>query len=267
MHILVETEDGRLSVQATGSGDALLMIHGWPLDHRVFDPQREALSRHFKVLTFDRRGYGASTAPPGMDREPDDIDRILEATNVGAAHILGMSQGGRIALRYAATRPGRTRSLILQGAAVDGLPAGGDDEVPVGEYADLVRRGRIEEVRARWLAHPMMRLGPGNEPAAQLLGDILDGYDGEDLKGLPPGGYQFGLDVLGSISAARIPTLVLTGGNETSARKRHAHVIVERIPGALEVVLERSGHLSNLTEPDRYNRSIIDFCQRIAGAT
>lgn len=266
MHQLVETDGGRLSVYSCGTGDTLLMIHGWPLDHRVFEPQRDALAAHFRILTFDRRGYGQSTAPPGMDRELDDIDRILDAADTRSAHILGMSQGGRIALRYAATRPDRTKSLVLQGAAVDGLPAGGGDEVPVGEYAELVRAGRVDEVRARWLAHPMMQLGQGHDAAARLLEDILDGYGGEDLQAVSSGGYRFGEDVLASIAANDIPTLIITGGQETNARKRHAHVIVERIPGAVEVVLENSGHLCNLTEPERYNRSVIDFCSKVGQA-
>jgi pimeloyl-ACP methyl ester carboxylesterase len=261
--MFVATEDGRLYVHSAGSGEPLLLIHGWPLDHRVFGPQQEMLAEHFRVLAYDRRGFGRSTAPPGLDRELDDIDRILDAAGAPSAHLLGMSQGGRIALRYAATRPQRTRSLILQGAAVDGLPTEGDDDVPVAEYAELVRAGRVDEVRARWLAHPMMQLGPGNEAAARLLTEILEDYDGTDLQHLAPGGYGFDKDVLASIAAHGIPTLVLTGGRETAARKRHAHVIAERIPNAVEITLEQSGHMSNLTEPARYNSSVIAFCRGI----
>ena len=103
----VPVRDGRLYLEKTGEGPPLLMIHGWPLDHHIFDAQVAGLKNDLMILRYDRRGFGKSDAPPDLVREVDDIDALLDAMGIESAHVLGMSQGGRIALRYAVTRPAR----------------------------------------------------------------------------------------------------------------------------------------------------------------
>lgn len=261
----VRSGDAKLHVEVSGRGAPLVLIHGWALDHRVFAPQVEALRRHFRVITFDRRGFGLSAGEPDMRRELDDLDRLIDEVAGGPVHLLGMSQGGRIALRYAVTRPERLRGLILQGAAVDGeAPSGPDEErIPIAEYVALAKDGRLDEVRRRWAAHPMMQLGDDQAAAGALLARMLADYRGDDLIHFRPEAYRFPMDVLDAASRLALPTLVITGAGETVARRRQARRLVETIAGAREVVLPASGHLSNLTEPVAYNRAVREFCGRV----
>jgi pimeloyl-ACP methyl ester carboxylesterase len=260
----LECDRARLRVDVAGTGVPLVLVHGWAMDRRVFRFQVGAFERHFKVVSYDRRGFGESTGPPDLDRELDDLDVIASAVAGDRFHLLGMSQGGRIAIRYAATRPGRLRSLILQGAAVDGdEPAGpGADRIPLDEFAELARCGDLAELRCRWLGHPMMQLGSGHPQAERLLRDMLDDYRGADLIGPGPAGGP-SADSLGALADARLPVLVLTGAQETASRRRTADRLVAAVPGAREVLLGDSGHLCNLTEPDAYNAAVIAFCQAV----
>ena len=73
----IDVDGGTVFAVEIGSGTPLLMLHGWPLDHRMFDYQVDALSGAFRCIAIDRRGFGRSTAPPDMRREPGDIDRVL----------------------------------------------------------------------------------------------------------------------------------------------------------------------------------------------
>lgn len=261
----VVSDGARLHVEAVGAGAPLLLVHGWAMDHRVFRPQTDALSRDFRVIAFDRRGFGLSGGEPDLSREVGDIDAIARQLIGGPFHLLGMSQGGRIALRYAARRPGRLRSLILQGAAVDGEEPGGPDEerIPVAEYAELAAEGRMDEVRRRWLRHPMMRVGESHPEAEALLRQMLADYRGEDLAHFRPEAYAWSDDVLAAVAAAGLPLLVLSGARETEARRRLAGLLVEKVPGAREVLLAASGHLGNLSEPDAYNRAVREFCREV----
>lgn len=260
----VRSGDARLYAEVCGRGTPLVMVHGWALDHRVFRPQVEALSQHFRVIVFDRRGFGQSQGEPDMRLELDDIDAILDALAAEPVHLLGMSQGGRVALRYAATRPRRLRSLILQGAAVDGQAVSGPEEerIPITEYVALAQQGDMDEVRRRWMRHPMMAVGEGGSAIAELLGSMLADYRGEDLIHYRPEAYTFPVDVLAVVAEACLPTLLLTGAKETAARRELARRLATSIPRAREVVLADSGHLSNLTEPAAYNRAVIEFCHR-----
>lgn len=261
----VVSDGVRLHVEAAGVGTPLLLVHGWAMDHRVFRPQIEALSRDFRVIAFDRRGFGLSGGEPDLRRETEDIDAVARQVIGSPFHLLGMSQGGRIALRYAAERPGRLRSLILQGAAVDGVEVTGPDEerIPVAEYAALAAEGRMDEVRRRWLRHPMMRVGEGHPRAEALLRQMLADYEGADLVDYRPEAYGWSGDVLGAVAESGLPVLVLTGARETEARRGLARRIVDRVPGAREVVLAASGHLGNLGEPEAFNRAVSEFCREV----
>jgi pimeloyl-[acyl-carrier protein] methyl ester esterase len=260
----VDVEGGQLHVETSGRGSAILLLHGWPLDHRIFERQIPYFVRFFRVVAFDRRGFGTSRAPPDLRLELDDLDRIMEVLGLGTVHLLGMSQGARIALRFAVTRPERIRSLIVQAPAIDGivLDEPESDRIPMEEFAILARAGKMDEVRARWLAHPMMALGPGHGQLRRRVEEIVAGYEGKDLLDYSPARHIFPHDVLDGLSRFERPCLVLTGSRETATRREHARRLLEAIPRSREFVFEHSGHLSNLTEEKTYNRLVAEFCAR-----
>ena len=258
----IDVSGGRLYLKQAGEGTPLLLMHGWTLDHRMFEPQLPSLSERFRVISYDRRGFGRSKLPPDLDLELDDVDRIADALSLGTLHLLGMSQGGRLALRYAVTRPQRLRSLVLQGAVVDGLDIAGPERenIPFFDYAELVRAGKIDEMRRRWLKHPILALGSGHDNKQRLLNEIVGDYSGADLLDFSPDKFSTSLDVLGELARFYAPTLILTGAQETVRLRAHAKKLLEIISDSREVILEHSGHMSNLTEPALYNEQILRFC-------
>ena len=258
----IKVNGGKLYLRQAGEGSPLLLMHGWALDLRMFEPQIPRLSECFHVISYDRRGFGQSSAAPDLHLELDDVDRIADALSLDTIHLLGMSQGARLALRYAVTRPQRLRSLILQGAVVDGLVVDEpeNERIPFAEYAELIRTGKTDIMRQRWLRHPLMNLDPRHETVRRLLDEILDSYKGADMMNFSADRFAFSLDVLGKLAEFAAPTLLLTGANEISRLRAHAQKLLEIIPDSREIVFEHSGHLSNLTEPDLYNEQVIRFC-------
>jgi pimeloyl-ACP methyl ester carboxylesterase len=152
----IDVDGARLHVRIDGAGPALVFLHGWTLDGRMWDAQRRSLAANYRVVVPDRRGWGRSTGTPDLAREPGDVVALLDRFGIERAALCAASQAGRAALRFALSHPRRLRALILQGAALDGMPEPPDDPgfVPVAEYAQLVRAGREDEFRRRWLAHP-----------------------------------------------------------------------------------------------------------------
>jgi pimeloyl-ACP methyl ester carboxylesterase len=263
----VDVDGGRLHLEPSGSGSPILLLHGWPLDHRIFEPQIRYLKRFFCVIAFDRRGFGRSEAPPDLRRELDDIERIIEALGLGTVHLLGMSQGARIALRFAVTTPGRIRSLILQAPVIDGiaLDQSESERIPMEEFAALARAGRLDEVRRRWLEHPMMALGAGHARLRRRVEEIVLDYQGKDLLDYSPASHTFPHDVLERLSRLDRACLILTGAHETATRREHARRLLESIPRAREIVFRHSGHLSNLMDAKAYNRQVAAFCASVDG--
>jgi pimeloyl-ACP methyl ester carboxylesterase len=254
--------DVRLRVQVAGQGPGLVLLHGWAMDHRVFQLQVRAFAGRFKVVAFDRRGFGSSSGPPDLNREVDDLDAVArELLGDQPFHLLGMSQGGRIALRFAVAQPHRLRALILQGAAVDGVEPEGPEaqRIPMDLFAHLARAGQLDEVRRLWLEHPLMDIDGSAAGVRGLVVEMLADYRGTDLltdRAMEPGA----VDVLGALGSLAIPVLMLTGTRETQARRRLARRLVAQLPDAREIVFGNSGHLCNLTEPQAYNDAVIAFC-------
>jgi pimeloyl-ACP methyl ester carboxylesterase len=255
----VRCRDGsRLELLLAGEGPLLLLLHGWALDHRSFAPQWEGLAGALRVATYDRRGFGASCAAPDLDAELDDIDAVLDHLGAARCHLLGVSQGGRLALRYASRRPERLTSLILQGAVLDGFQAeeGPGEALPLDAWRALAAAGRIDEVRRQWLAHPLMSAGITDPALREALAGIVADYPGTDLTSNAAGSIRA---EPGTLAKLDLPTLLITGALETRARKAHARHLLALLPGASEIAMPASGHLSNLSEPGRYNTTVLAF--------
>lgn len=254
-----------LPVHLVGSGPTLLMLHGWTLDHRSFDAQLP-LARDYRLARFDRRGFGGSTAAPDLGAEIGDIDAVIDALGMQPVHLLGVSQGARLAVRYAAARPRRLRSLIVQGVVLDDYTPDIDDDapIPLAHYAELIAAGHRETMHREWLAHPMMSRDV--LPAAQKreLEAMVARYSGHDLLPAADRVEQVPatLDLLCSLG---VPTLVITGEFEGAARKAHAARLCRTLPDAREVVLQGCGHLSNISRPDAYNSALKQFLSELRG--
>ena len=112
--------------RTAGRGPAVLFVHGWALDLDMWTPQFAALANRYRLIAFDRRGFGFSTGAPGIEHDVADIEQLLAELSLEQIAIVGMSQGARVALRWAmrfaaqndvprsrrpAARPARRRSV------------------------------------------------------------------------------------------------------------------------------------------------------------
>jgi len=252
-------EDGTpIHLHLRGSGPVLLMLHGWTLDRRSFAAQAP-LAEHFCLVTFDRRGCGESDARPHLAAEIGDLRAAIAALDAGPVHLLGVSQGARLALRFAIAEPARLRSLTVQGVVLDGFtPADDDAALPLEHYRKLVARGDIEGMRREWLAHPMMNSEDLVPEARRQLVSMVEGYSGADLLD-PQALAAEATATPAALGDLATPTLIITGERESRGRKGHAAELAARAPYACEVVLPGCGHLSNLGCTEAYNRVLRDF--------
>ena len=255
----IDVDGGTLVVETVGSGPALLFLHGWTLDRRASRPQIEGLPAGHLLIAYDRRGHGRSTAPPDMRREVEDVARILDALGIGRATLVAMSQGTRVALAAALRFPDRVTALALQGAPLPfpSMHDAASEAVPVAAMAALAAAGRLEELRALWLAHPLMQADAS--PMRALLREILDGYGARDL--LKPGRpLELPRDALARL---RQPTLLITGEQETSYRRSAAAELAALLPHARRIEIAGGGHLCNLSRSAAYNQALTAFLETI----
>ena len=103
--------------EVTGEGEPVVQIHGAGFGHFNFDPATPELSKHFKVVDYDMRGYGQSDRPMqdyDMEVWADDLAGLQDALGIEQAHVHGTSMGGMIAIVFAGKYPERTTSVVDQ---------------------------------------------------------------------------------------------------------------------------------------------------------
>src|SRR5690349_3752492 len=124
----VEVEGGKLYYETNGVGPALVLIHAGFLDSRMWDSQFHSYSKNYKTIRYDVRGYGRSDVAKAKFSDHKDLDALLSHQNVARATIIGVSNGGRIALDFAVEYPERVESLILVSPGASGYKASGPEE-------------------------------------------------------------------------------------------------------------------------------------------
>jgi len=252
----VPVHGGMLEAEALGAGPPVLLVHGWTLDRRVWRPQVEGLAARFRVIAWDRRGFGRSTAPPDLLREPDDLAAVADAFGAERFALVGMSQGARVALAFAGRQPERVSAIAVQGAPLSDVDSadGEDEAVPLAEMTRLAVEGQLGEMRRLWRAHPLLAVNDAE--AAGELDEIVGDYGARDL--LAPG---LALDVTtADLARLTMPILAITGRDEPVWRHKVADRLARTVQ-ATRLDITGAGHLCNLCRPDVYNQALIGFLE------
>ncbi len=253
---LIEVRGARLRVRTLGHGPAVLLLHGWTLDLDMWRGQFSALAG-WRLIAFDRRGFGLSTGVPGIEQDLSDIDQVLAALDIERVAIVGMSQGARIALRWAIGAAQRTSCLVLDGPPRERSPAhgGAPDEIPLASYRELVAHQGIEAFRKLWLQQPFMRLHTSDPATHALLQQIVGRYPGLDLL------VDDMLEPLRVADLRRldVPVLVINGEYDSDERRAAGAQLACWLPNARLALIARAGHFPNLDNPVAYNRRLTEF--------
>ncbi len=256
------TGDASLFYEDTGRGDPIVLIHGWMNDHRTWVSQVPALRERYRVIRYDRRGWGASTGTPDVAADPTDLIALLDSLDIERAIVMGHSQGADVALRFAVAFPSRVTALILYGVGPPedfGLPWDGPDRVP-----DLTGLSP-DSVAAVIFRHPLAWFPPGYtvHPEVQAMFEANLGREA-DPRTAGTGTPAPRMDQLRGITA---PTLVIIGDHEMPYFRIVAEALTYGITGATKVEVTNAGHAAHLGQPDRFNGEILRFLGQVQRKT
>src|SRR5437764_4943102 len=154
---VLERPGTRPVYEEAGDGPAVVLIHGFGLDMRMWDPQIGPLAARCRVVRYDCRGFGASGPldPAVPYTHAGDLVALLDHLDIGRAVLAGLSFGGRVALQAAPADPGRVCGLALLDAVLDGVPWDPESARALDEVARRVQAGGVRAGREAWLAHPL----------------------------------------------------------------------------------------------------------------
>jgi 3-oxoadipate enol-lactonase len=247
-------------------GPPVLMIQGLGTDSRGWALQRMAFGRRYRCYTLDNRGTGRSDRPPGpysLEVMARDALAVLDAEGVERAHVVGASMGGVIAQIIGVLHPERTRSLVLACTACRHHTWRRE---LLQEWADAVDEGgmaALGDEALEWLVGPRLRkrfgiwlnllarivLQQPPEPFIAQVGAILDATDELRLE----------------LVNVRVPTLVITGSQDSLTPVGDAEELAELIPGARLEVLGGAAHGLMVETPNAFNDAVVRFLLEVDG--
>lgn len=255
----------KLAYVDEGQGVPVLLVHGFPLDHSMWDSQIAALSKSARVIAPDLRGFGQSSLAAGdgergvsMEAYADDLAELLVAIGVNEPIVLaGFSLGGYVAWQFVRKHGHRLRGLVQ----CDTRAIADNDESRAG-------RLKMAENIAEWGSGRVMEMmGPKLfAPATfETKPEIVAAVRKVIEASAPPAiaAAQRGMaarpDVTAMLPHIIVPTLVLVGEHDAISSAAEMKGIADAIPGAEYVVIPKAGHMTTMEEPEAVNAALGRF--------
>jgi len=257
-----------LYYEETGAGTPLVFVHEFAGDSRSWLAQVRFLTRRYRCIAFNARGYPPSDVPEdpaaySQQHAVDDIKGVLDHLGIARAHVCGLSMGGYATLIFGLTYPERALSLTVAGCGYGSVSA---DRAGFRHDSELVAR-RFEQEGMAAVAEFYTR-GPTrvqfSDKDPRGWQEFHDQFAQGSAKGhaLTLRGVQMTrpsvFDLEKPMEALEVPPLTVTG-HEDEPCDEPAIFMKRKFPAAGLAVIPKSGHTINLEEPEAFNRTLLDF--------
>jgi 3-oxoadipate enol-lactonase len=262
-----------LYYEVAGKGEPIVFVHGNFGDRRHWDYQFEPLSKSYKVVRYDVRGYGKSALPKPDEvyYDTEDLKALLDYLGIEKANICGVSMGSGIIVDFALEHPEMCLSIIPTGPWANGFGAGeyispaADSlfEVMVKTTNLAKEKGSKEATDYFWAGNNVM--SPTANKSKSTLDSLLRmGYDysywgflnqSKRSNTTPP--------AIGRLKEINIPTLIITSEYDADACKEIAEIMDNDIPNSTKISINGAGHLMNMDKPVEFNNTISDFIAKL----
>jgi len=262
-HIAVS--NGTIGVLAQGKGSPILFVHGFPLNHAMWQSQIDAFGRRYRVIAPDLRGFGESKVTAGtvtMEAFADDMHALLHAVFVDQPIVLcGLSMGGYVAWQFFRKYRAQLKALILcdTRAAAD-TPATVAGRLKLAE--EVLAHGPHAALEAML---PRLFSPATAERHPELLADVRSMILRNSPAGLAAAlhGMAERPDCTEMLSNIDVPALLICGQDDQITPVTEMRGIAQAIRGARFVEIPNAGHLAPLENPDAVNAAISQFLQEV----
>jgi 3-oxoadipate enol-lactonase len=261
----IRLKDFRLEYEDQGLGLPVLLIHGFPFDHTLWNPQIKGLQGEARLLAPDLRGFGGSDPVPGtytMDLLAQDCHEFLN--NIGVKQpvvVAGLSMGGYVALAFYRLFPERVAAMLLTATRAEP----DSDEAKAGRMANVelaMARGASTIANAMF---PKLFSPKTYKQQPKLVKAVCQMMEGASVEGIV--GALFGMrdrpDSTPTLALIDKPTLILHGADDQIVPLQEAQSMHAAIRNSHLEVLPDAGHLVNMEQPDLYNKAVIAFIKTV----
>ena len=260
----INLDEGKLFYEITGKGKYIVLIHDGLIHHEVWDGQFLEFAKKYRVVRYDRRGYGKSPDPYTLFSDIEDLKQLFVQLKIDNAILIGMSSGGGLAIDFTLKYPQNVSTLILSGAVVGGY-----------SYSShmMTRGGRVDSLEAL-LSDPQKviqyfgwedpyQVYPENIIAKKKCLELLKAFPNnvsfEKFNFMKPADRP----AIKYLSEINVPTLILVGEYDIPDVHAHSGVIDAEIKNSKREIISNSGHLIPLEQPAVFNAAVMNFLERI----
>lgn len=240
------------------------LSHSLGCNLAMWDDQARALRGRYRVLRFDTRGHGQTSAPPGayaLEQMVEDLHGLLTGLGIAETHFVGLSMGGMIGQLFALKYPAMFRSLVLcDTTSRFAADAGRIWEERIRTVEAKGMEPIVEPTLQRWFTAPFRarRRDVTDRVAAMLRSTPPQGYNG-CCHAIPK------INTTDRLREVRCPALVIVGEEDPGTTVEMARTLHAAMPSAELAILRSASHLSSMEQPEEFNRVLLGFLDKVTG--
>ena len=251
--------DNALAHADVGRGLPVVLLHAFPLNRMMWEPQIAALFGECRCIVPDLRGFGDSpkSGPYSMDVFGDDVVALLDALQIEQAVVAGLSMGGYVAFNILRRYRHRVRALVLADTR-----AGADTPEGLRKRDELIAIAKAQGAAAVADKQVTGLIGKSTrEKQPELVDRVRGVMASESVEGIVGAleAMKARPDSTPLLSSIDVPTLVVVGDEDVVTPPKEARAMHEQIRGSRLEVIPGAGHLSNLERPAAFNAALSDF--------
>jgi 3-oxoadipate enol-lactonase len=247
----IQANDAQLYYEEHSQSDSdtvLVLAHGMGGNHAVWFKQLPVLAEHFRVLTFDHRGFGNSTDPQGLGRSAyvDDLKALLDHLEVQRAILVGQSMGGGTCISFSCQYPQRVTALVI----ADSLHALQESTA----VADLMDRARSATAELGQIERVLGKRVREQEPEAAVLYRQINSFNAVTRHSLKGELQRFPPEQL---AATGIPILFIAGVEDVLFPIEAIRLVHQQVTGSQLVEITDTGHSAFYESPQEFNNALL----------
>lgn len=267
----IQARDGtKLYYEEVGAGSAVIFVHEFAGDYRMWEPQLRHFARSHRCITFSQRGYPPSDVPDdsasySQEIARDDVIAVLDGLAIDKAHIVGHSMGGYTALHLGINAPQRCLSVVAAGVGWGSLPDAQRSEAMKLQAADTGRmfaEEGIASAAAKYADAPMRQAHKNKDPRgwsefARMLAEHSALGHANTMFGVQlkrPTLWEMQAELAGFT-----PPLLVIVGDEDEPCLEGSFFLKRSAPTAALLVIPRTGHNVTSEEPATFNSALAEL--------
>ena len=254
----VAVDGGSLYYETLGRGAPVILIHGGFGDRRMWDAQFEPLSQAFRVIRYDHRGFGKSSAPEQPYSPVADLVALMEHLQLKRANLVGNSMGGTLAIDFALLQPDRTGAVVVVASTAGGYPVQEEDVKTIDQVMRTARERGTAAAVPLWLQHPMVGVASRHATAGPLLRTMAEDNQKMFLaehwpqEPMTPPAYE-------RLAGLNANVLFVVGDQDVASVRNGAEASAARIKKSKVVTIKDADHLPQMEQPEVVNKLLVEY--------